>query len=178
MTVWFNINSDWQWTERQTECLRGKVQEGSFTDLTSSYFTPLSSTQGKVSNIERKWGKGRCVHVCIYKTGHGHGSSTQTEGGVGEFELEASLSTQWIPGQPRFHSEKLFQKQTLNKLFTWLSERRNVQVIWPHAQLSSKDHKLYECCRKKKTFNELIIMQVEKSHWGSTPIIRKLHFYI
>lgn len=27
----------------------------------SSYFTPLSSTQGKVSNIERKWGKGRCV---------------------------------------------------------------------------------------------------------------------
>lgn len=27
---------------------------------------------------------------------------------------------------------------------------------------------------KKKTFNELIIMQSENSHWESTPIIPKL----
>lgn len=27
---------------------------------------------------------------------------------------------------------------------------------------------------KKENFNELIIMQVENDHWGSTPIIPKL----
>lgn len=104
MTVWFNINNDSEQKERQS-VWEGKHRKDlrrlNIGHRPSSDFTPLSSTQGKVSNIERKWGKGRCVkkkkqpsvHVCIYKTGHGHGSSTQIEGGMGESEFEARLST-------------------------------------------------------------------------------------